>query len=78
MNLYTMILEDGKEYYIIDTIVNNDDKYLIFANDETKDFAVRKVVNNNNKECITKLDSNEEYELVIALFNKKCKDGKNE
>ena len=31
MDLYKMVLEDGKEYYIIDTITCEGNKYLIFA-----------------------------------------------
>ena len=45
MELYTIKLEDDKEYYIIDTIVNDNNKYLILANDETDDFTIRKVIN---------------------------------
>ncbi len=75
MELYTIKLEDGKEYYIIDTVVNDNNKYLILANDETDDFTIRKVVNVDNKECTTKLDSKEEFTNILKMYHEKNKDG---
>ena len=74
MELYTIKLEDDKEYYIIDTVVNDNNKYLILANDETDDFTIRKVVNVDNKECTTKLDSKEEFTNILKVYHEKNKD----
>ncbi len=72
MDAYVMTLEDGKDYYIIDTIVINSNKYLIFAKDNNE-YAVRKVVMDNGKEAITKLDDNHEYDEVMLEFVAKHK-----
>lgn len=72
MDLYQMTLEDGHEYYIIDTILNKENKYLVF-NNELGEYTVRKVVLHDQKEMLTKLDNREEYDEVMMLFYQKHK-----
>lgn len=72
MDVYVMTLEDGKDYYIIDTIIINTNKYLIFAKDNNE-YTVRKVVIDNGKEAITKLDNKSEYDEVMIAFTAKHK-----
>ncbi len=77
MDLYKMVLEDGKEYYIIDTITCEGNKYLIFAQDNNE-YTIRKVWIHDNKEAITKLDAREEYDKVMVEFLEKHKGDYNE
>ena len=73
IEIYKLKLENGKDYVIIDTIMNDSNKYLILVNEESDDLTVRKVVINNGKECFTKLDNRDEFEIVMTLFYKKHK-----
>lgn len=72
-------LEDEKEYMIIDTVHNESGQYLILAS-ENEDLCVRKITMVDGKECLEKLDSEEEYGLVMKSFNMKHnrKEGNNE
>ena len=77
MDLYTIKLENGNTYRIIDTIVNKEDKYLVLAMDNLEDFTIRKVVIIDNEECLVKLDSVSEYEKVMTIFYNKHMKGMN-
>ena len=74
-------LEDGIKYVIVDAIQDKENKYLFLANknDET-DVCIRKIIIKENKEYLVKLDSDDEFEEVLTLFNIKHreKEGKNE
>lgn len=72
MEINVITLEDGKDYMIIETIVNGNDKYLFLANENDRtDMCVRKVINKDGKEYITKLDSENEFnEVMISLYSK--------
>ena len=59
MDLYKIVLEDEKEYYIIDTIIYGENKYVVLGNQNEDDFNIRKVVLHNDEECLIKLDSKE-------------------
>ena len=72
IDVYTLTLEDNKEYIIIDTIENGNNKYFVLTNDNA-DVTVRKVVNENGEECLTKLDDEDELAIVMTLFNEKNK-----
>lgn len=59
------ILEDNKEYKLVDSYTQNDIKYLLLiGNDDT--LLIRKIVNNND-EVICRLDE-DEYDLVYNKF----------
>lgn len=73
MELYSIKLEDGKDYYIIDTIVDGEDRYAVFADEENSNFLVRKVVFHEGEDCFTTLDSKDEYNKVMILFLEKHK-----
>ncbi len=75
MDLYTIKLEDNKNYIIMDTVINNDNKYLILSSSDEDNFTIRKViVDSNNEECLIKLDDEEEYTKILSLFYKNHKE----
>jgi len=63
-------LENGVEYGIIKEI--NNYVLLVNPNDES-DYCIRKNVNRNGQEYIESLDSDEEFEMALALFAKEFK-----
>lgn len=74
IDVYTMNLENGQKYIILDTIVKNNNNYLIFVNDNNdKDLRVRKVIMENNQEMVVKLDSDEEVKDILNEFYNKHK-----
>ncbi len=78
MDLYKIVLEDEKEYYIIDTIIYGENKYVVLGNQNEDDFNIRKVVLHNDEECLIKLDSKDEYNKVVAIYYEKHKGELNE
>ena len=74
-------LENGREYIIIGALENNGNKYLFLANEKDKlDICIRKVITENNKDYLVKLDTEEEFEKAMDLFNEEFnrKEGNNE
>ena len=59
------ILEDNKEYKLVDIYTHNDIKYLLLISDDDT-LLIRKIVN-NNEEVICRLDE-DEYDLVYNEF----------
>ena len=59
------ILEDNKEYKLVDSYTHNDIKYLLLISDDDT-LLIRKIVN-NNEEVICRLDE-DEYDLVYNKF----------
>lgn len=80
MNMNLITLENNQDYIILSTIDFNNNKYLILANElDDKDLCIRKVImSKDNKEVIVKLDSNEEFFEVLAMFNNLNRKDKNE
>ena len=81
-NMLVHILEiDNEEYVIVDAIQNGKNKYLFLANkNDASDVCIRKIVKEDKVEVVDKLDSEEELEEVLFLFNEKHKEeeGKDE
>ncbi len=79
INLDILTLENNKDYFIIDTLINEDSKYLFLVNKEDEnDVVIRKVIKKDDGEYVIKLDSNDEFEKIMYLFKEKQKDDKNE
>jgi hypothetical protein len=70
----TIVLEDNKEYYIIDIIKIDDVKYMYLSDtDQTSgNVCVRKLV--DNEANVAGLDNELEYEKAINAFRKKYED----
>jgi len=67
-------LENNKDYEIIDTIVYNGEKYLILSNElDDFDICVRKILTKEDKEYLVRLDSENEFNEVMTVFNSKYK-----
>jgi len=76
MNINVITLEDGLEYYIINTIEYNNIDYLILSNKkDSLNITVRKIKIKGTKEYLVKLDSNEEFNKVMIEFNNKYEKG---
>ncbi|MBE6156189.1 MAG: hypothetical protein E7161_00370 [Firmicutes bacterium] len=75
-------LENGREYIIVDAIINDNGKYLVLASETNQfDHCVRKVIVEEGKEYITKLDTEEEFDEVMKDFyfrHNKEREDKNE
>jgi hypothetical protein len=65
-------LEDGVELTLIDEIEDNGVVYYYLANEEESfNFRIRKLINNGTEDLICGLDSDEEFEKAMNLYNKK-------
>ena len=65
------VLDDGKEYEIIDTLEYNNQTYLLFSNTlNIEKICIRKIVNIENEEFFDFLDEIE-FQEVIEKFIKK-------
>jgi len=66
MNLESVTLENGNKYVVIKEI----EKYLYLSNpDNPDDFIIRKCVKDGDQEYIESLDSKEEFDEAIKLFD---------
>ena len=77
MEMYAVTLEDGRDFFILDTLEVDNNKYLFLSN-EDEEIAVRKVLIENNTEVMSKLDSKEELEKVMTIYSQKIKEKKDE
>lgn len=76
MNVDVVTLEDNLSYLIIDTIMYEDNKYLVMVNkDDNQDIVIRKVIYKEGREFLVKLDSEDEFEIIMSLFYDKHKEG---
>ena len=64
-------LEDNNDYILIDKVENKGNKYFILGKNNTEDFCIRKVIVENNKEWLIKLDSYDELEEIMSIYNNK-------
>ncbi len=80
IDVNVMTLENGKDYIITDTIINdNNNKYLFLVGKlDNNDIVIRKVITKNDGEYLVKLDSEDEFEEIMTLFGDKHKGEKNE
>lgn len=79
IDVNVITLENGKDYIITDATTNNNNKYLFLMGKLDKnDIVIRKVITKDDGEYVVKLDSEDEFSEVIALFANKHKGEKNE
>ena len=65
-------LEDGILYTLVDEIENEGIVYYYLANEEESfNFQIRKIVKEGNDELISGLESDEEFEKALTLYNNK-------
>lgn len=72
MDFKKMILEDGIEYAVIDEIEQGNITFVYLINVlDSIDFCIRKVDSEINDEVLVGLDSDEEFDLALNLFEEK-------
>lgn len=65
---------DGKNYLVIDTIKENDAKYVYLSNEEdVNDILVQKEIKEEDKTYLVNLETEEEYNKAMLLFEEKNK-----
>lgn len=70
----TIVLEDGLEYFLLDELEIDNNKYYFLANMQNhKDICVRKQEIDNGEEYLVTLDSENEVAKVLAHFAHKHK-----
>lgn len=70
----TMILENGIEYTEVDDLVYNNTKYILLSNiKNVKDSCIRKISIEDNEEYLSRLDDDNEFDVVLDLFMQKNK-----
>ena len=68
----SIILDDGIEYYIIDTEVIDNIEYTMFSNiDDDSDICFRKTIIENDESIYIGLDDKNEFDKVFLTFTKK-------
>ncbi len=72
MEIKCIKLEDGLEYMVLDEIDSGSTTYVYLTNvSDEEDFCIRKVNNEKNSELLVGLDSNEEFDKALLIFDKK-------
>ena len=74
IDVNTIILENGVEYTEIDKLIYNNTEYLLLSNiNDVKDSCIRKIEIDNNEEFISRLDDENEFDIILDLFMEKNK-----
>lgn len=72
IDINTVILENGLEYNEIDDLVYNDIKYVLLSNiNDVKDSCIRKIIINDDEKYISRLEDDNEFDMILGLFIKK-------
>ena len=79
MNIDVITLENNLNYLVVDTLLNENNKYLVLVNkDDEQDIAIRKVIKKEEPEKEEEKPISREFEEVMSLFYDKHKGEKNE
>lgn len=71
METEIITLEDGITYFLVDEINN----YVYLANEnDPEDLVIRKNINKDGQDYITTLESKEEFEEALKLFEDKIEE----
>jgi len=67
-----VILENEKEYYVVDKIESDNNFYIYLSNiDDPKDFVARKEIEEDGKTFLVGLDDRDEASFALRLFIEK-------
>lgn len=70
----TVVLENGVEYTEVDELMYKSTRYVLLCNvKNAKDSCIRKIEVENNEEYFCRLDSENEFNVVLDLFVEKNK-----
>ena len=68
----TILLDDGSEQLIVDSLVINGEKIVLFANvNDPTDFCFRKEVIRDDEKIYSPLADREEFEKILKEFGLK-------
>lgn len=68
----SIILENGKKQIIVDKITKNDITYIyMVAEDNEKEFCIKKQITDDGKKYIIPLKNSEEFDEALFLFKEK-------
>lgn len=69
VDVNTVILENGIEYTEVDDLTYNNIRYVLLANvKNVKDSCIRKISVKEEKEYLSCLDNDQEFDFVLDLF----------
>lgn len=72
MEIESIILDDGREYFIVDNVTIDNVTYVLFLDTENdKEIRIRKLVMMNNEEFYVGINDDDEIKKVIIAFDKK-------
>ena len=64
MDLDMITLEDNLSYAIIDTLINDNNKYVFLVSEDGNKKGVRKVITKEDGDYLIKLDNDEEFDMI--------------
>lgn len=71
MKLKCVTLENNVNYIIVSESKKDDTTYIYLVSElDSNDFCIRKVINNNGQNYLTPLDSEQEFNYALSLFEK--------
>ncbi|MCI9280115.1 MAG: hypothetical protein HFJ02_04890 [Bacilli bacterium] len=73
MEIEKIVLEDNKEYFIIDTLMIDQVKYVFLSENLNPHTSLIRKFSINGKEIIA-LNNEQEYDKALRLFTEKYKD----
>ena len=72
MEIDSIVLDYGKEYFIVDNVEVDNICYTLFADtQDEKEIRIRKISLIDNKQYYVGLDDEDEFKKVIMAFDKK-------
>jgi len=70
----SLIEIDGNKYLVVDTIIDEGIKYVYFVNEnDVSDLLIQKEIIEDDKTYLVNLDSEDEFNKVMLLFEEKNK-----
>lgn len=70
----SVIKIDNKVYFVVDTILYKNFKYIFCTNeDDNNDFIIQKEVQENKKKYLVNLDNPDEFSDILKVFEEKNK-----
>jgi len=74
VDIKTIVLENGIEYTEVDDLIYNNTRYILLSNvKNVKDSCIRKISIEDNKEYLSRLDNEREFDTILDLFLEKNK-----
>lgn len=66
---------DNKKYLVVDTIINDNYKFVYLVNEQDEDdFIIRKQIERDEKNYLVPLADVDEFQIGLSLFQEKNKE----